>query len=166
MELYLLRHAIAVEREHFCGEDRERPLTPDGIKKMRRIARGMKAMKLSFDLILTSPYERAKDTAALVAERFNVRRHAKVTPALTPLGDRRELMRQLAALPRHVTSVLLVGHEPYLSTLAMTLLNGPSGRLRLKKGGLCKLVLPSARPGRGAELEWLLTPRQLALLAG
>ena len=69
MELYLLRHAIAVEREHFCGEDRERPLTPAGIKKMRRIARGMKAMKLSFDLILTSPYERAKDTAALVAER-------------------------------------------------------------------------------------------------
>lgn len=166
MELYLLRHAIAVEREEFAGEDSGRPLTPEGEKKMRRIAQGMLALKLAFDVILSSPYRRAQETANIVASRFNMRRHLQLTETLTPRGDRRALVQEIAALDRRAESVVLVGHEPYLSTLAITLVFGrPVGRVNLKKGGLCKLNIERIRFGRCAELDWLLTPRHLIAAA-
>ncbi|HWN95092.1 MAG TPA: phosphohistidine phosphatase SixA [Methylomirabilota bacterium] len=166
MELYLLRHAIAVDREKFDGEDSERPLTIDGEKKMRRIANGIRALKLSFDVILSSPYRRAQETAGILAVRFNIRRHVRLTDALAPRGNKRTLIAEIAALGANANSIVLVGHEPYLSTLAATLVSGgPSLGLILKKGGLCKLVLDEVRFGRCAEIEWLLTPRQLIALA-
>ena len=113
MELYLLRHAIAVEREEFAGDDSGRPLTAEGGKKMRRIAQGMSALKLSFDLILSSPYRRAQETANIVAARFNMRRHLCLTEALTPLGDRRALIQEISALAG-AGSIVLVGHEPQM----------------------------------------------------
>ena len=61
MDIYILRHAIAEERSAAMpGGDSQRRLTDEGAKKMRRAARGMKTAKLSFDLILTSPYVRAR----------------------------------------------------------------------------------------------------------
>ena len=162
MELYLLRHAIAVEREEFAGEDSERPLTAEGEKKMRRIAQGMAALKLSFDLILSSPYRRAQETANIVASHFNMRRHMRLTETLTPGGDRRALIQEVSALEGRAGSIVLVGHEPYLSTLAISLVFGRTvGRLNLKKGGLCKLNVERIRLGRCAKLDWLLTPRHL-----
>jgi phosphohistidine phosphatase SixA len=68
MNLFLLRHAIAVEPGALSGaSDAARPLSPEGKEKMRKIARGMKALDLSFDLILSSPYVRARETAEIVA---------------------------------------------------------------------------------------------------
>ena len=166
MDLFLLRHAIAVEVEHFSGEDSERPLTADGAKKMRLIAKGMQALGLSFDLILSSPYRRAQDTASIVAKHFRIRQRLRLIDSLTPRGNRRALIKELATLERRAESVLLVGHEPYLSTLAATLVFGrPAVGLNLKKGGLCKLTSEHVRYGRCAELEYLLTPRQLMALA-
>ncbi len=166
MDLFLLRHAIAVDAEHFNGEDSKRPLTPEGVKKMRRIAKGMRRLKLSFDAILSSPYRRAQDTASIVAVQFQIRRHLRLTSALTPRGNRHALVSEIATLERRAESVLLVGHEPYLSTFAATLVFGrPAVGLNLKKGGLCKLTTEHVRYGRCAELEFLLTPRQLMALA-
>ena len=166
MELYLLRHAIALDANEFAGEDSERLLTPDGESKMRRIAKGIEAMGLSFDAILTSPYVRARDTAGIVASRFTMRRHVRITATLAPHGNKRTLIHEINALRGRHDSIILVGHEPYLSTLAMMLLMGrPSVGLVLKKGGMCKLVIDHIRHGRCAELEWLLTPKQLIALA-
>jgi len=166
MDLYLLRHAIAVDAEHFDGEDSERPLTPEGQKKMRRIAKGMQALQLSFEVILSSPYRRAQETAGIVAARFNMRRHLRLTDLLTPSGNRPALIQEIAKLAERAESIMLVGHEPYLSTLAAKLVFGrPAAGLIFKKGGLCKLVIDRIRFGRCAELEWLLTPRQLMALA-
>ena len=166
MDLYLLRHAIAVDGEQFAGDDSERPLTVEGAKKMRRIAKGMRKLKLSFDAILSSPYRRARETAQIVAEQFHMRRHLRLTNTLTPRGNRRALIDEIARLERNAQSILLAGHEPYLSTLAASLVFGrPAVGLILKKGGLCKLSSEHVRNGRCAELEWLLTPRQLMALA-
>jgi phosphohistidine phosphatase len=133
---------------------------------MRRIAQGMSALKLSFDLILSSPYRRAQETANIVASRFNMRHHLGLTKRLTPGGDRRALIQEISALAGRAGSILLVGHEPSLSTLAMTLVFGrPVGRVNLKKGGLCKLNIEHLRLGRCAELEWLLAPRHLIAAA-
>ena len=162
MNLYLLRHGPAVERGKFRGRDDSlRPLTSDGREKMRDAARGMRVLGLSFDLILSSPYLRAHDTADLVAKVFTNRRHLKLTELLTPEADPAELIRYLATLP-HTHSVLLVGHEPHLSTLLARLVGARnSNPLKLRKGALCLLSVEKLRRGACARLEWLLTAGQL-----
>ncbi len=166
MELYLLRHAIAVEREDFSGEDSERPLTPDGKKKMRRIAKGIRALRLNYGVVLSSPYLRAQQTAKILVAQSGERRRLRLTDALRPCGDQRILINEIAALDGHGKSIVLVGHEPSLSALAAMLIFGkPGAGLMLKKGGLCKLTIERLHFGRCAEMEWLLTPRQLIALA-
>ena len=164
MELYLLRHGIATERgKSIRGGDAQRPLTPKGRRKMRRIAKAMRGMELSFDLILSSPLLRARQTADIVAEEFKLAEQRKLSSHLAPEGDPRDLIRDLKRLHRGSRKVLLVGHEPYLSNLMATLLAGQLViNINLKKGGLCRMSIDSLQNGRCATLEWLLTPGQMA----
>lgn len=163
MELYILRHAIAVMRgtEGF-PQDPDRPLTDKGRSKLRRVVRGMNALDLSFDQILTSPYLRARQTAEIVAREMGAAKTLESTPHLAPGGDPRALLRQLTSRRAPGERILLVGHEPYLSELISVLVCGDERTaITLKKAGLCKLAAPTLRYGRCASLEWLLTPSQL-----
>ncbi len=109
MDLYILRHAIAEERNGSTpGGDSRRRLTAEGAKKMRRIAKGMKAMKLSFDLILSSPFVRAKQTADIVAEVFGLANRLDLSPALAADGNPKELVDELRRNHRRLKSILLV----------------------------------------------------------
>ncbi len=163
MDLYLLRHAIAVLRgTPGYRDDSKRALTREGIKKMRRIADGMVSLDLEFDAILSSPFRRARETAEIVAKRFHARSVLSFEDALAVGGDHRVLIDRLNNEYGSCRSVLLVGHEPSLSSLISFLLAGDPGlSITLKKGGLCKLVIESLSYGRCATLEWLLAPRQL-----
>lgn len=167
MHLYLLRHAIAAERDpQQWPDDSQRPLTDEGRVKMRKVARGMSALDLSIDIVLSSPYARARETAEMVSRRF-----AGVplveTDQLVPDGTFEGLvgfLRDLTEMPR---SVLLVGHEPHLGELACHLLAGrPGAWMTVKKGGLACLDVEhlDARQPR-ARLAWLLTPKLLRALA-
>jgi phosphohistidine phosphatase len=166
MELYLLRHAIAVEREGFSPpRDRERPLTREGIRRMRRIAHGMAGLRISPDLILTSPFLRASQTAEIVAAELGCK-VPEALPHLQPGGDLQDLIAVLRERIRTAPCILLVGHAPALGILASVLLTGDDRmQMTMKKGGLCKLRID--RPDRSpcATLHWLLTPRQLMRLA-
>ena len=166
MELYLLRHAIAVDRgTPGYDVDSQRPLTAAGRKEMRRAAKGMKELALKFDVILYSPYERARATAEIVAEVLKMRPRLKVAEELASHGDPETLIKTVASFHKAPERVLLVGHEPYLSKLASRLIGGTASvSLKLRKGGLCKLTASGLKFGHCARLEWLLTPRQLALL--
>jgi phosphohistidine phosphatase len=166
MELYLLRHAIAVEPVTAgYGDDRQRPLTPEGRRKMRRAAKGMKALGLEFDSIISSPYIRAKATAEIVGRILKARCQLSLSDDLAADGDPKALVKRLAGHDSH-ERVLLVGHEPYLSKLVARLIAGTAWvSLKFKKGGLCKLTVDHLKFGHCAELEWLLTPRQLEQLA-
>jgi phosphohistidine phosphatase len=163
MKLSFLRHAIAVDRGTAGYEkDSERPLTKEGEKKMRRIARGMPSIGLSFDLVLSSPFIRARRTAEIVAETFGIEEKLALTPHLETGGDPRRLVEEIASRSLGLDSVLLVGHEPYLSGLISVLLGGDQQlAIVLKKGGLCQLQIEKLMYGRCAQLEFLLTPRQL-----
>jgi len=167
MNLYILRHAIAVESGWKPGaSDAERPLSPEGKKKMRKIALGMKTLELAFDLILSSRYVRAEETARIVVEELDAACGVAFTPHLEVGGDPAALMEEVAARGKEAESILLVGHEPQLGRLISYLLAGNSGlSITMKKGGLCKLDLARLRYARTASLEWLLTPSQLARLA-
>jgi phosphohistidine phosphatase len=167
MKLSLLRHGIAVERGSAGYEsDGERPLTAKGERQMRRIAEGMLAFGLAYDLILSSPYLRARQTAEIVAQALKAPDGVHLSDTLKPEGNPRQLLETLHrdAPERH--DILLVGHEPYLSRLISTLLTGgPTLPVVMKKGGLCTLEMQSLRFSRCASLVYLLTPRQLRYLA-
>ncbi len=168
MNLYLLRHGIAVDPSApDFARDAERPLTPKGRRRLRQIAEAMGALKISFDLILSSPYVRAKQTAEIVAKAMKRRKKLKFTDELTPGGNPRSVIEQLNDLRPRPKNILLVGHEPYLSKLIALLTAGNTGmEIDLKKGSLCKLETESLRYARCATLVCLLAPRHLALMTG
>jgi len=159
MEIYILRHGIAVDRgTPKYKKDSDRPLTPEGEEKMHEIAKAMRALQLKFDLILSSPYARAQQTAQIVATEFDD--EVTFTDFLVPGASPLELIREINA--EKPQSVLLVGHEPDLSGLISILVTGDSvAAIELKKGGLCKLTAEKLTIGKCAILNWLLTPKQL-----
>ena len=162
MEIYILRHGIAVERGNpGYKKDSERPLTDEGQEKTGQIAKAILAMGLKFDLILSSFFVRAQQTAQIVAAELD--QEVTFTEFLTPDGNPLELIREIN--DEKPQRVLLVGHEPDLSHLISILLTGESeASIELKKGGLCKLTADRLVFGRCATLNWLLTPKQLRAL--
>jgi phosphohistidine phosphatase len=167
MNLFILRHGIAVEPgTHGYEKDADRPLTPEGERKLLQIAEAMEALDLTFDLILSSPYVRARQTAEIVTEALRVRKRLELSDNLAPGGSPKKLVELLNRLQPRPENVLLVGHEPYLSGLIALLVSGAAILpVVMKKGGLCKLTTGSLIHGRCATLEWLLTPKQMALMA-
>jgi phosphohistidine phosphatase len=132
---------------------------------MRRIAKGLQASGLSYDLILSSPYLRAKQTAEIVTQVLSTPEGVMLAETLTPEGNPRQLIEALRTDHRERQDVLLVGHEPYLSRLISTLLTGgPNLSVVMKRGGLCALDVDTLRFGRCASLISLVSPRQLRRL--
>lgn len=84
---------------------------------MQRIAKGMRSLGLSYDLILSSPYVRARQTADIVAEVLKATEKVHISAALAPDGDAKQLIEELNNRYRSRQSIVLVGHEPYLSAL-------------------------------------------------
>jgi phosphohistidine phosphatase len=165
MNLYILRHGIAVEHGAAGYEDDDqRPLTGKGERKVWMIAEAMKALEISFDSILSSPLVRARQTAEIVAEAFKAKKRMELTDTLSPQESAKLLIEYLGEQGA-VDDVLLVGHEPFLSRLISLLISGDSeSSILLKKGGFCKLSIQELRHGQCATLEWLLTPKQMGLM--
>jgi phosphohistidine phosphatase len=159
MDIYILRHGIAVERgTPGYKKDSDRPLTKEGVEKMEQIAEAMLAFGLHFDLILSSPYARAEQTARIVARALD--EEVTFTNHLMSDGNALELVAEIN--DEKPQSVLLVGHEPDLSRLISVLVTGSTdASIELKKGGLCKLTSDRLTFGQCATLNWLLTPKQL-----
>jgi phosphohistidine phosphatase len=160
MNLYIIRHGIAVE-EGTAGyeSDSERPLTEKGRKKMRQIARGLRNLGVEFDLILSSPYVRARETAEILAEVFKMKKNITFTESLIPLASP-ELLVEEINVTYSVESIAVVGHEPHLSTLIGILVaENAKIDITLKKGGVCYVTADDLHHhDHRATLEWLLTP--------
>ncbi len=164
MNLYILRHAKAEVLDQGFPNDSKRPLTAGGEKEMFRVAKGMREMDLRFDLILSSPFVRAKRTAEIVAEVFKSDK-LRMSKNLESGADARNLFDELKDDYSSLENVLLVGHEPDLSKLISRLSTGDEKlSLNFKKAGLCKLTVGELRFGRCATLDWLLTPKQMTAL--
>jgi phosphohistidine phosphatase len=171
MNLYILRHAIAADP----GDpgmpaglrDFDRPLTTEGRRRLRRSIAGMEALDVRPGLVVSSPLVRAIQTAEVFMKGMGISRDAfVVTPNLAPDASRRDLIRELNNFAPRATDMLLVGHEPGLSELIGLLCAGdPAASFDLKKGGLAKLEFAKLRHARCATLAWLLTPKQLRMMA-
>ena len=154
VELVLLRHGIAVERVE--GRDAvDRPLTPKGRRRTQAVMEALVAGGLQLDRLVTSPYDRALETAQIALQ-------AGLAPVLDsddrlcPGGPVAELLHD------HSGRIALVGHEPDLGLLCSTILRLPPGSLRIRKAGLVQL---RSRP-EGWTLEGLLRPGLLPCTRG
>jgi len=167
MNLYLLRHGIAVAGdEPGIESDSERPLTPKGIKRMRKAAKGLRRLGISFDAILTSPLIRARQTADIVSEALGLQSQLQEISGLAPESSVDNLLFGLTRFQNR-EHLILVGHQPLLGETAVFLLRGKhdsSLDIPLKKGGICRIEIDSIPPGKPGALHWLLTPKQVRLL--
>ena len=160
MKLFLLRHAEAAEREDTrYKSDAARPLTAKGIKRAKQLAHALRQMHVSVDLMLSSPLVRARATAEIMARGLRLPGKLEITPHLSPGGDVTELFNQINHHRPVPETVMVVGHEPYLSDVVALLCAGGELALTLKKCGLCRLAVETLRPTRCATLEWLIGPR-------
>jgi phosphohistidine phosphatase len=130
---------------------------------MRQIALGLKELEGKVDLILTSPYARAAQTAKILGKAFDLEKERIIeTEHLMPMGFADQLIAEINEKYSDEQSMILVGHEPYLSKLISVLVSGDAAMsLNFKKGGVCRLSLDKMLYGRCATLDWLLSPSQL-----
>lgn len=166
MRLLVIRHGPAgdpAEWEAEGRDDRLRPLTPDGKKEMRRVAKGLAELVSEIEILASSPLVRAMQTAEIVGDEYRCK--PVTLEALAPGNDPDQVVQWLRQ--RHSAgTVAVVGHEPDLSTLVCYLLaGGRSSFLTLKKSGVCLLELTDTLGPGSATLEWLLIPRVLRRLA-
>jgi phosphohistidine phosphatase len=162
MELYILRHGEAGKRLPAGSKDSERALTVSGKQEIEMIAEALRKMGIKFDFVATSPLKRAYQTAEIVAKTLKVKKgKMEGWSELQPEGKKPDLYRRLSQLKRE-SSVLVVGHEPYLSTMMCEIVFGNGdGNIVLKKSGLARIDITSFQPNIKAEMRWLLPPRLL-----
>jgi phosphohistidine phosphatase len=163
VDLYLVRHAIAEPRDSDrWPDDAARPLSRDGSELFRTAARGLVRAGIGVEVVFSSPYVRAWQTAEILAREagWPEAREARELEPASPLLAAVELLRSEDA-----ASLALVGHQPNLSELASLLVTGDHrARLELKKGGLIRLRVEGA-PGPGtALLRGSLSPKILRQL--
>ena len=152
MKLYLIRHAVAIERSGVTP-DASRYLTPQGRRAFRKIARRVRKAGVSPEVIFTSPLLRAVQTAEILAERLKHEGPVIVANELSPGFDERAL-RSLLADAGNLAEAAFVGHEPDLGDLAATLLSLRGG-FPLRKGAVVAMeVEGSAKRGAGKFL-WM-----------
>ena len=161
MQLLIIRHAIAVPRGTPGIPDPDRPLTPEGEKKFREAARGLARLVERPNALLTSPWRRAKQTAAIAAEAWG-----RLEPEETAALAGGSFEDQAAALDRYPgdATVAVVGHEPYVSDLLARLLGTRhEDRVEFKKGGAALVDVPG-RLAAGGQLVFFLPPKVLRKL--
>ena len=168
MELYLLRHGEAGKRLPAATKDEDRALTVAGREEIQRIGESLANDGFEFDTVATSPLRRAKETAMIVNRALKRRAQVEEWTELSPEGSRVTLYRRLAKL-KPESSILCVGHEPYLTTSIGEIIGvgerRGTVRIVLKKGGLARLSVSRFTPEVSGELRWLLTPRQIRRLS-
>jgi len=157
MKLFIVRHAAAIERTAEVPEE-QRYLTPKGRDFMRTTARTMLKKGLEPGLILTSPLIRAVQSADILAETLSYNVPVVVTDQLSPGFDLGALQRLLAEFPQ-ADQLVIVGHEPDLSTVVSALL-ALKGGFDFKKGSAFKLIL-DAKFTKPATFKWLVVGKKL-----
>jgi phosphohistidine phosphatase len=156
MKIYLLRHGMA-EDYHPGGSDKDRELTPEGIRQVEAVAGSLSRLQLKLDRIVTSPYPRALETAEIVAHILLLKNHLTVDERLAPgfhLGDMQAVIEDQPRIERW----MFVGHNPDLPIIAGQLVGGAA--IDMKKAGLIRVETEHIESGSGI-LEWVLTPATL-----
>lgn len=166
IEIVIMRHALAQDRDEFAKtghEDFMRPLVLKGRKRALRVCQHLASWGEPFDLIMTSPYVRAKQTAEIAKSVF-VKSALVEVPELVPEAPVSAFLKCLKVKAKSAKRILVVGHEPHLSAFASWILaEEAESFIYLKKGGILSLKFESVSqlsPGT-CMLDYLLPPKLL-----
>ena len=159
LELYLIRHGLAAEKGPAFPDDSKRPLTSRGIAALRKEAKALNELGIGFDLIVSSPLVRTRQTAEALAGSMHGTPAIVLSDALAPAGTPAAVIQEIG---RHARSarMALVGHEPNMGELAAHLI-GARSRMPFKKGAICRIDFVALPPGGIGELRWFLPPKVL-----
>lgn len=164
MQIYILRHAVAVPRGTPGYPNDDRPLTEDGISKMTENAKGINIISGGFDVIISSSLIRALDTAKITAEAVGYTKEITITQYLLPGSVQKNLYKFLSSY-NDTEKILLVGHEPHLGYLASSFLGINNSVVELKKGAICRIDIDNIPPGKAGKMIYLIQPRELRAIA-
>lgn len=156
-EIYLVRHGLAEERGPKWPDDGKRPLSADGMSRMKKSARGLDRVDVTFDVILTSPLVRARQTAEILSAEMEGHPPIVNIDSLIPGGAYASLIADLEKYTRK-TRIALVGHEPGIGELAARLL-GSRHSIEFKKGAIARIDLEQIPPAGPGDLRWMLPPK-------
>jgi phosphohistidine phosphatase len=158
-ELYLIRHGIAEERGPEWPDDGKRPLTGKGVTALKQEAKALATLGIGFDVIVSSPLTRTRQTAAVFADYLPKKAPVELSDALTPAGTPADVMNEIA---KHTGKrrIALVGHEPNIGELAAALI-GARSPIEFKKGAICRIDFDGLPPKSVGMLRWFLPPRIL-----
>lgn len=159
MQLYIVRHGIAIDREDpKCPPDSERYLTEEGIEKTKQVAKGVAALGVSPDLMLSSPYVRAMQTAEIFAHALDYsKQKIRRTDLLLPGSEPSMLFRELAK-DKQASLIFLFGHAPQLDDIIATALGSKHHITSLKKAAVALIELKRLSPPSG-QMVWLAPPK-------
>ena len=166
MDLFILRHGYAGNRLSDPMKDIKRELTISGKKEVVEIAKSFKKLGVKFNVIFSSPFTRAFQTAQIIAEEYKLTEQIEQSEELKPDGSKGSLYNKLSKLSID-SVILIVGHEPYLSGMINDIISNDNynknhnNNIILKKAGLSRIKITSTVPKFKGELRWLLTPRIL-----
>jgi phosphohistidine phosphatase len=165
MQLILMRHAIAEERGDSYPDDALRPLTKKGRRKHQLVSDALRRMGVRFHELVSSPLVRARQTADITARVYGWKREIVETEALGA-GFSVPAVRELISRFSDDATLLCVGHEPDLSTLAAHLLHASGDvEIAFRKSGVMGLDLPEGSQPGSALLLYFLKPGQMTRLA-
>ncbi len=156
MQIYLLRHGIAEDPKP-GRPDAERPLTDEGRDKLRRVLKRARTADLDPSVILSSPYRRALETAAVAAEILAYKGEIVRTPALAPEASPFDAWEEIRKRKQE-RAILLSSHEPLMSSMVAFLLDSPTLRVEMKKAALVRIDCDRFGPKAAGVLKWMLTP--------
>jgi phosphohistidine phosphatase len=157
-ELYFIRHGVAEERGDKWPDDTKRPLSADGVSRLRKSARGLVTLGVTFDVMLTSPLVRTRQTAEIIAAAFDPRPPIVAVEALAPGASYQGVLNELEKQSRRAR-IALVGHETSIGELARRFA-GSRHAFPFKKGAVCRVDIARLPPATGS-LRWFLTTRIL-----
>lgn len=165
MELYILRHGKAEARSSIVKSDAKRKLTEEGKKELQEISKAIKKFGIKFDMIISSPLLRAQQTADIVSKSLSIpNKKTIIWDELKPESDVALAQKRIISLKPDAT-VMIVGHEPHLTTLISTIISNSQTHvnINLKKGGFVHLRVSNTKSKILGTLRSILTPKQMKL---
>ena len=155
MDLFLIRHAHAVDGDGMRDDDR--PLSKEGRKQALDVGAALARQKVRLARIVTSPLVRAVETAELIAVTIGFDGGLEVCDAMRPDGGWKHLQREVLEAHDRAAPLALVGHEPSIGHFLSKLLQQKG--LSMSKGNVVRLDWQDAE--RPANVVWTLSPKRL-----
>ena len=156
MIIYFVRHASAGERVANLKKDEKRPLDADGIQQCGYVGRALAAANVQPDVIISSPFKRATQTASLIGNEIGYEGKLQLDPAMQPAATFADFQRMLEKYAKH-EAIMVVGHNPSITDFLARIItkSGSAALVEFKKGA----VACTETQRQAARLKWFITPK-------